>query len=538
MLINVLEYLEKASDKYPDKIALKDETQEVTFSQFEQRAKVLGCSIIDKIACSIRNPVVVLVDRTSASLIAFMGVLYSGNYYVPVDNQTPPERLQSILDTLSPKLILCESKDNKAFDGVSKLPEIINIDKYSSKEASSSYTSGNVNLQDNIQIINTIVEEKAQLCSVNARKLQTIREKIIDTDPVYTIFTSGSTGTPKGIVVPHKNVIDLAEWLTDTFGFNEEDVIGNQTPFYFDASVKDLYLCLKNAITLCIIPKKLFMFPIKLVEFLNENKVSAILWATSAVTLLSNSRIFMKSLPAYINKVFFAGEAMFAKNLNGWRKYLPDAMYVNLYGPTEATVDCTYYIVDRDFGDDEVIPIGNACRNMEVILLDEDRKPVTGNLPGELCVRGTGVALGYINCPELSDRVFIQNPLNSSYRDILYCTGDIARYNEFGEIVFISRKDGQVKHMGNRIELGEIEAAVNAVNDIEACVCFYDHDASKIVLFYIGNLEKADLIIKLNSRLPKYMIPNILERFNVFPYNANGKIDRRKLVEKYKNEKG
>ncbi len=513
MFINVLEYLEQASDQYPNKLALKDETQEVTFSQFEKRAKVLGCSIIDKIFCSIRNPIVVLVDRTSASLIAFMAVLYSGNYYVPVDNQTPPERLQSILDTLSPKLILCESKDNKAFEGVNKLPEIITIDKYCS-------------------------EDEVQLSPVNVSKLKAVRDRIIDTDPVYTIFTSGSTGTPKGIVVPHKNVIDLAEWLTDTFSFSEADVIGNQTPFYFDASVKDLYLCLKNAITLCIIPKKLFMFPIKLVEYLNENKVTTILWATSAITLISNSKIFMKSLPTYINKVFFAGEAMFAKNLNGWRKYLPDVMYVNLYGPTEATVDCTYYVVDREFGDEEVIPIGNACRNMEVILLDEDRKPVTGNMPGELCVRGTGVALGYINSPELTGQVFIQNPLNSSYRDILYCTGDIVRYNEFSEIVFISRKDSQVKHMGNRIELGEIEAAVNAVNEIEACVCFYDHDASKIVLFYIGNIEKAELIIKLNSKLPKYMIPNILDQFSSFPYNANGKIDRRKLVEKYKNEKG
>lgn len=539
MHINVLEYLEQASDKYPDKIALKDETQEVSFSQFEQRAKVLGCLIIDKITCSIRNPIVVLVDRTCASLIAFMGVLYSGNYYVPVDNQTPPERLQSILDTLRPKLILCEAKDNKTLEGVNNLPEVINIDNYCSKEASSCYPAGSINLQDNIRISDTENQDKEQpCCPFNPYKLQEIRDRIIDTDPVYTIFTSGSTGTPKGIVVPHKNVIDLAEWLTDTFGFSEADVIGNQTPFYFDASVKDLYLCLKNAITLCIIPKKLFMFPIKLVEFLNENKVTALLWATSAITLLSNSQVFKKLLPACVNKVFFAGEAMYAKNLNSWRKYMPEVMYVNLYGPTEATVDCTYYIVDRNFGDDEVIPIGKACRNMEVILLDENKKPVTGNMPGELCVRGTGVALGYINSPELSDRVFIQNPLNSSYRDILYCTGDIVKYNEYGELVFISRKDGQVKHMGNRIELGEIEAAVNAVNEIEACVCFYDHDASKIVLFYIGDIEKAELIIKLNSRLPKYMIPNILERLNAFPYNANGKIDRRKLMENYKNEKG
>ncbi len=515
MQINVLEYLEQSAYKYPEKVALKDEEQEVTFSEFEYRAKRLGYEIACQCGGIIRKPVIVLVDRTCFTLIAFMGVLYSGNFYVPIDNQTPPQRLQTIIDTLDPLMVLCEKKDNKSLEGVQKLPRLMNID-----EVCQALTADENSCQ------HKIIEE-----------ILSIRSRIIDTDPVYTIFTSGSTGVPKGIVVPHKNVIDLAEWLSDTFGFNNEDVIGNQTPFYFDASVKDIYLCLKKGITLCIIPKKLFMFPIKLIEYLNDNKVTSILWATSAVTLISNSQILKKVVPIYINKVFFAGEAMFSKGLNGWRRYLPDAMYVNLYGPTEATVDCTYYIVNREFSDDEVIPIGNACRNMEVILLDDSRRPVTDNSPGELCVRGTGVALGYINNIALSEEVFIQNPLNTSYRDILYCTGDIARFNQYGELVFISRKDGQVKHMGNRIELGEIEAAVNGVAEIKTCVCFYDHKVSKIVLFYIGALDKAELIIKLNDRLPKYMIPNLIECFDEFPYNANGKVDRRRLVEKYNNEK-
>lgn len=505
MQINVLEYLEQAAYKYPDKVALKDETREITFSGLELEAKALGTRITEKISGSVRNPVIVLVDRTCSTVIAFMGVLYSGNYYVPIDNQTPPQRLGTIISTLRPSLILSQAKDVKAFAGMEALPEILELDE---------------------------IQGRAE-----DEKLRVVRSRLIDTDPVYTIFTSGSTGTPKGIVVSHKSVMDLAEWLSDTFGFTSGDVIGNQTPFYFDASVKDIYLCLKEGITLCIIPKKLFMFPVKLVEYLNVNRITAILWATSAITLLSNSQIFKKVLPEHLNKVFFAGEAMFAKNLNGWRKYLPDVRYVNLYGPTEATVDCTYYIVNREFGDEEVIPIGNACRNMEVILLDEDRRPVEGSGPGELCVRGTGVALGYINSPELSSEVFIQNPLNTAYRDILYCTGDIVRYNEHGELLFLSRKDGQVKHMGSRIELGEIEAAVNGVEQVQSCVCFYDHQASKIILFYTGSIDKTQLAIKLGQRLPRYMLPNVIEQYEAFPYNANGKIDRRKLSEKYANEK-
>lgn len=507
MQINVLDYLEQAADRCPEKTAIKDETGEITFLEFEKFSRATGSAIIDKTSAAVRQPLIVLVDRSSLSVIAFMGILYSGNFYVPVDNQTPKQRLQRMIDTLKPGLILCEEKDKKILEEIPGCPEAMII-------------------------------SEACTHAVDSERLEQIRSRIIDTDPVYTIFTSGSTGTPKGIVVSHKSVIDLAEWLEDTFGFGYDDVIGNQTPFYFDASVKDIYICIKKGATLCIIPKKLFMFPIKLVEYLNDNHVTTVLWATSAITLLANSRIFQKSIPESINKVFFAGEAMFAKHMNAWRKYLPGAKYVNLYGPTEATVDCTYYVVNREFEDEAVIPIGNACRNMEVLLLDEDRRPVSGQQSGEICVRGTGVAMGYINDPELSDKVFIQNPLNKAYRDILYCTGDIARYNEYGEIVFISRKDGQVKHMGNRIELGEIEAAVNALRAIEACVCFYDREASKIVLDYIGDMGKAELVTQLNEKLPKYMIPNVLERFDAFPYNANGKIDRRKLTEKYSNEKG
>ena len=227
---------------------------------------------------------------------------------------------------------------------------------------------------------------------------------------------------------------------------------------------------------------------------------------------------------------------MFAKHLNIWRTHLPEAMYINLYGPTEVTVDCTYYIVDREFSDDEAIPIGKACRNKEIILLDEDQEQIiSGDETGEICVRGTGLALGYINEPQLSKEVYIQNPLNNSYRDLIYCTGDIAKYNEYGEIVFVSRKDGQIKHMGNRIELGEIELAVNSLKGIERCFCFYDSKNRKIVLEYIGTLDSKSIINQINDKLPRHMIPKVIIKKPRFIYNSNGKIDRKKMMESYFN---
>jgi len=266
---------------------------------------------------------------------------------------------------------------------------------------------------------------------------------IIDLDPAYMIFTSGSTGTPKGIVIPHRGVIDLADWLAGEFGFNENDIIGNQTPFYFDASVKDICLTLRCGLTTHILSKKLFMFPARLIDALNEKHITSILWATSAINLTALSGIFESKTPLHLNKVFFAGEAMTGRTLSIWQKALPSANFVNLYGPTEATVDCSFYTVDRSFGEDEPVPIGTACRNMELLLLSEDLKPVAAGEIGEICVRGTGVALGYFGDPQKSNAAFIQNPLNSHWRDIIYRTGDLARMNENGElkVLEIAKKD-------------------------------------------------------------------------------------------------
>lgn len=506
MQINVLEYLEKSALQFPNKIALVDETKAISFSELENCAKAIGSTILAENPLLRHMPIMVLTDRTASTIVCFMGVLYSGNHYVPIDIQTPKQRLKLLLKTLKPAVILCAEKDIKVLDGLENLPKCL--------------------------VFEEIIQKP-----VDNGSLERVRNCLIDTDPVYTIFTSGSTGTPKGIVVSHKSVIDLTEWLYDTFNFTSDEIIGNQSPFYFDASVKDIYICLKKSITMFIIPKKLFAFPLLLVDYLNDHNITTILWATSAITLVANSKVFDKKIPRFLKKIFFAGEAIHAKHLNVWRSHLPTSMYTNLYGPTEVTVDCTYYIVDREFSNDEPIPIGKACRNMEVILLDENRQPVNGDESGEICVRGTGVALGYFNDPQRSEEVFIQNPLNNSYRDLIYCTGDIARYNEYGEIIFISRKDRQIKHMGHRVELGEIELAINALKNIEICICFYDPENKKIVLEYIGNLDKKAIISNISDKLPRHMMPNIIIKKERFYYNANRKIDRKKMMESYFNEK-
>ena len=219
--------------------------------------------------------------------------------------------------------------------------------------------------------------------------LSEIREQMIDMDPVYSIFTSGSTGVPKGVLISQRGMVDLAEWLVNTFNFTENDALGNQTPFYFDGSVKDICICLKSGATLNVIGKKFFTFPKLIIPFLNERKITAILWATSAIVLIGNSDILSVVLPEHLRLVTFAGDAMPAKQLKVWMNKLPNCKFVNLYGPTEITVDCTYYEVDREFGDDEFIPIGKDCKNKQVLVFNDEDKLVEVGECGELCVGWT-----------------------------------------------------------------------------------------------------------------------------------------------------
>lgn len=499
---NALEYLQASVARFPDKIAFADSDEALTFAQLESRGQALATHIAKKTK-HINRPIAVLVERTAATLAAFFAVLYSGNYYVPLDSQMPVERLKDILARLNPLFVVHSNKTRT-------LAEQLSCPIISAEEGFST--------EPDIVIVKSRVA------------------RVLDIDPVYVIFTSGSTGTPKGIVISHRSLIDFTDWMADTFDFTESDVLANQAPYYFDLSVKDIYLTLKCAATTHIIPKKLFMTPLVLVQFIDDVKATSLVWATAAFHLLANSGALDKIAPQSLNKIILGGEAMYAKQLNIWRHALPDVNYVNLYGPTEVTVDCTYYKIDRRYQDDEVIPIGIPCENKEVMLLDEDLQPVPSGQPGEICVRGTGLAHGYYGDNEKTDIAFVQNPFNPHYPDKIYRTGDIGILNEEGLFCFASRRDDQIKHMGYRIELGEIEAHLASLPKIRELACFFDKERDKIVCAYAGETQPKEILADIRDMLPKYMYPNIFIKKDSLPRNANDKIDRVKLKEEYFNE--
>ena len=263
---------------------------------------------------------------------------------------------------------------------------------------------------------------------------------------------------------------------------------------------------------------------------MDEVGINTIFWVPSALVLVANSGVLDTVCPKGIEKILFCGEVMPTAQLNVWRRALPNALYANLYGPTEITDVCTYFIVEREFSDVESLPIGFPCRNTDILVLNERDEPAADGEIGELCVRGTCLSHGYYRNPEKTAAAFTQNPLNTMYPEKIYRTGDLVRYNQYGELLYLGRKDYQIKHMGHRIELGEIETAASAYRDVKQSCALYDAQKQRIILFVAAEgIDKTALYQHLKTRLPHYMLPALIVDLEALPLNANGKIDRIEL---------
>jgi D-alanine--poly(phosphoribitol) ligase subunit 1 len=497
---NLTEYFKNTVYNYPNKIAIDDSQVAISFSELNKISDQIAIKIVSN-ANGSRQPIAVFLPKNRWSMASFIGIFKSGNFYIPLDIKSPGERILKIIETLNSSWIITnfEYKENLTRLG---------------------YQGKIICIEDVLQI---------SISDYEITKLEEISNTTIDLDPVYSIFTSGSTGNPKGVLIPHRGVIDFIEWAITTYEVTETAIIGNQVPLYFDMSVLDMYLMVFTGATLHIIPEEHFAFPIKLIEYVNEKNINFIFWVPSVLNNVSNFDAFSVIKPKSLEKILFAGEAMPNKHLNYWRNNYPNALYSNLYGPTEITVIATYYIVNRPFKDDESLPIGKACKNTQTLIISEDGKLVKKGEMGELCIRGSLLAYGYYNNSDKTHEVFVQNPLHNFYPDIVYKTGDLVYENDLNEIIFVGRKDSQIKHMGYRIELGEIETAISGIKEVGNSCVLYDDNLKRIVAFFKSKKTGIEIKKELVHCLPKYMIPTKWINMEQFPLNANGKIDRLKL---------
>lgn len=501
---SAVELLERANAIYGNNIGYEDYSSKITFNELRTTAGIIGTTLLKdmpKTAHHSIRPIIVLMPKSVKCIISYMGILYSGNPYVPLDANIPAARLQKIIDNLNPEGIITEAEYAKVLGNVDT--------KGSTVYYYSEISEGRID-EDLIQ--------------------QTI-SKVIDTDPIYIMYTSGSTGEPKGVTIPHRGVIDYSDWVVNTFSLTENTIMANQAPFYFDNSVFEIYGALLSGGKMVLIPEQLMLFPVKLPEFLIENKVNTLFWVPTVLINVANSGILETVKLEELKVVAFCGEIMPNKQLNMWRKSNPQCLYANLYGPTEITDVCSYYIVDKEFEDWEPLPIGKACENMRVILLNDNDKLAEIGETGEICVIGSGVALGYWGNKEQTDKMFVQNPVNPNYNEYMYRTGDLGYVDDEGLIMIQGRMDSQIKHRGNRIELGEIEKAASCIEGVRRSCALFDTEQEHIVLYLETDLEinLRKVNVELSKLIPKYMLPHLLKRFEKFPMTPNDKIDRKQL---------
>lgn len=501
MQINVLEYFLRTWDRWPSKTAVVDGQEMWGFERLGRRAASISREFVNRTSCT-NSPIATYLPKRNEAVAAFLAVLFSGNCYAPLDITVPLARIQTIVSHLEPLLIL------------------------TTKGLSTHLVSGGINPH-----LLLLVDEIAD----DGGNVPDRWRKLVDTDPVYILHTSGSTGKPKGVVISHRGVIDYIDWARECFKIDEHCVIGNQAPFIFDNSTLDLYLCFACGATLHLIPEEIFSFPLRLMEYLANKSITFIFWVPSIMVSVANAGILNRVPALCLEKILFAGEVMPAKHLNVWRSRFPNALFANLYGPTEITVDCTYYIVDRELGDDEPVPIGWPCRNTDILILNKENQLCQPGEQGELCVRGSLLALGYWNEALQTAAAFVQNPVNRRYPDLIYRTGDLAYRNEKGELIFVGRKDFQIKHMGYRIELGDIEHFALLVPGLRNSCVLYDAGKKQIVLVYESEVDIDSAFIRneLGRNLPKYMWPTVFRRVVELPRTLNGKIDRQQLMMEY-----
>lgn len=493
---NVLQYLERSAAASPSNIAVADEMYVCSYQELLEDARKIGSGLCQHFPAG--SPVPVFMEKSVETLKLFFGAVYAGCFYVLINPEFPAPRVQAILETLNARKIVTShafSEKLSAMDGLDVLF-----------------------LEDLLQT------------PEDAAALDKVRENALDTDPLYANFTSGSTGVPKGVVVCHRSVIDFIEHFTSLFSITQEDVIGNQAPFDFDVSVKDIYSAMKTGARLEIIPKPLFSQPAKLLDHLCDRKITTMIWAVSALCLVTTFHGLDYRVPETVNKVLFSGEAMPMKHLKQWMSHLPEARFINLYGPTEITCNCTWYEVERGREYPDGLPIGRSFPNERVFLLDEENHLVTApGMHGEICVTGTALALGYYNNPTQTESRFVQNPLITAYPQRMYRTGDLGWYNEEGELFFAGRKDFQIKYMGHRIELEEIERALSGVEGVERACCVFDEKKGRLTAYYVGEIEGKDIRHTLSATLPVFMLPGTYVKLPEMPLNKNGKIDRKSL---------
>lgn len=503
------------AERYAGRPALWfNERESTSYSQLNALANRIARLLL---ARGVTRSDVVCLSGTK-TLEAFAGLLAClkiGAMHCVLDPDSPPERLRKILSTCRPKLLIAERELLRKLDAV---------------VAEFGINSFMTDAPDAAAVVSKYDETNVPQARL-----------VTGTDPAYIMFTSGSTGFPKGAVMTHGNVLNLAAWGRETFNITPDDRLTNVNPLYFDNSIFDFYAAIFNGACLVPFSKEEVRDPRLLVAKVDGARCTLWFSVPSLLIFLQTMRATDGKNLLSVRRFIFGGEGYpKAKLKRLYDAYAASSEFFNVYGPTECTCICSSYKLGaEDFADLQGLPpLGHIADNFSYLILDDDGQRVEAGETGELCLLGPNVGRGYYNDPVRTAASFVQNPCHESFPEVIYKTGDLARLDPAdGKLYIQGRKDNQIKHMGYRIELEEIEAALNCLDYVAEAAALHTSAGglSRIVSVVAAPHDFSDEAIRrdLKNIIPDYMIPSTFHREEILPKNQNGKVDRKRLAEKY-----
>ena len=512
-------FLIESAKKYPNNEAVVFQEKRITYRELDETTNKLANTLSEN-GIKKGDRVGIYLNKSIPSIVSIFGILKAGAVYVPLDPKAPASRLAYIIGNCGIECLLTSTKKIKA---VAQLFPENNPLRFVCLTDDSP-------IEDELLDIEIIYWEQI----MKAEQVHIDENPCIETDLAYILYTSGSTGVPKGVMISHLNAFTFIRWVQSTFSITPEDRLSNHAPLHFDLSILDIFGAMQAGAALVLVPEFVSTFPIKLADWIEQNKISIWYSVPSILTMLLLHGNLKRYMFKNLRLLIFAGEVFPTKYLRDLMMIIPHPEYYNLYGPTETNV-ITYYKLNRIPPDQESpIPIGKACENMDVFAVKDDGALVIKpGEEGELFARGSCLAQGYWGDEGKTSRSFISNKLQTNFQDKIYKTGDIVTLDDEGNFLYKGRRDHMIKSRGYRIELGEIETVLYSNPDIKEVAViavpdeFIGHRIQAFLVSHNGKeLNSADIRKFCGKNLPRYMIPEEIEFRQSLPKTSTGKINK------------
>ncbi|MEX0858502.1 MAG: amino acid adenylation domain-containing protein [Balneolaceae bacterium] len=521
----IYDFLREQAKSIPEKKAVTLDDEHLTYGEVETQSNKLAGQLLNN-GLKPGGRVGLLLEKTPKAIIAMLGVSKAGGVYIPLDINSPADRVSKILSSSDVCMLMVDhhaqnlfyqlTKSEHNFDSISWIwwseesPDIVNLSK-----KISSYEE----LEPEADFPHAVVRD--------------------ETSTAHILFTSGSTGDPKGVEITHKNITSFVNWAVSYFGMHSEDRVSCHSPLHFDLSTFDIYGALAAGAHIFIVPSGISVIPKKLCDFITNNRLTQWFSVPSALSYLARFKAIPENGFPHLKRLIWCGEVFPVASLRYWMQSLPGVEFTNLYGPTEATIASSYHTLSEIPNEKDEVPIGVPCDREDLLVLDEELNEAAAGEVGDLYISGVGLSPGYWRDKDKTDAVFKwrKNEVGDSVR--IYKTGDLASVDSNGLFYCHGRSDYQIKSRGYRIELGEIESALDELKILrEFAVVPVKISGFEGVAIGCAFVPGEDNVAspmhmkkKLSEKIPSYMFPQYWRSFTLLPRNGNGKIDRKGLSE-------